>query len=135
MGSQSLSGYRRDSRIKPETMLSRVSAFADVSEEITLEQLFEYAWPEELPPDTKNGPTYYVIQELLADFLRVCLLLKCLFFLIDYSDAFFFHPRLNHSNVAIQNFSGVSAMLTSEHGFKKLVLYLLVAQNLDLLLF
>nr|CDS18046.1 phd finger protein 10 [Echinococcus granulosus] len=71
LGSQSLSGYRRDSRIKPETMLSRVSAFADVSEDITLEQLFEYAWPEEVPPDTKNGPTYYVIQELLADFLKV----------------------------------------------------------------
>lgn len=57
-------------------MLSRVSAFADVSEDITLEQLFEYAWPEEISPDTKNSPTYYVIQELLADFLKVCSILK-----------------------------------------------------------
>ncbi|VUZ40946.1 unnamed protein product [Hymenolepis diminuta] len=71
LGSQSLSSHRRDSRIKPETMLSRVSAFADVSEEIKLEQLFEYAWPEEVSLDSKNGPTYYVIQELLADYLKV----------------------------------------------------------------
>lgn len=48
-----------------------MSAYADVSEDITLEQLFEYAWPEEPTSDPKNGPTYYVIQELLADYLKV----------------------------------------------------------------
>ncbi|VDD82065.1 unnamed protein product [Mesocestoides corti] len=71
LGSQSLSSNRRDSRIKAETILSRVSAYADVSDDITLEQLFEYAWPEEGASESKDGPTYYVIQELLADFLKV----------------------------------------------------------------
>nr|VZI35329.1 unnamed protein product [Spirometra erinaceieuropaei] len=70
----SLPSGRRDSRIKPETMLSRVSAFASVSEEIVLEDLFEYVWPnvdaEDSPAHTSDE-AYYVVQELLADFLKI----------------------------------------------------------------
>lgn len=71
MGSQSVTGNRRDARIKSETILSRVSAYADVSEEINLEQLFEYIWPDDEDADIKGGSVYYVIQELLADYLKV----------------------------------------------------------------
>uniref|UniRef100_A0A183T9Z0 PHD finger protein 10 n=1 Tax=Schistocephalus solidus TaxID=70667 RepID=A0A183T9Z0_SCHSO len=71
----SLPSSRRDSRIKPETMLSRVSAFASVSEEIVLEDLFEYIWPNvdaEDSPAHAPDEAYYVVQELLADFLKEC---------------------------------------------------------------
>lgn len=90
-------------------MLSRVSAFADVSEEIKLEQLFEYAWPEEVSLDSKNGPTYYVIQELLADYLKVWTIL-CIFYNLF---------RLSPSNVVILSYSVGSVMLMSVTGCKK----------------
>ncbi len=92
-------------------MLSRVSAFADISDDISLEQLFEYAWPEEGATDIKGGPTYYVIQELLADYLKVQLHNKS-------------HSlRLNPLNVDIRTSNAVYAMHMNVHGYNKKVLY------------
>ncbi len=50
-------------------MLSRVSAYASVSDEVYLDNIFEYLWPAE-DANEEEG-TYYVVQELLADFLKV----------------------------------------------------------------
>ncbi|CAH8482630.1 unnamed protein product [Dicrocoelium dendriticum] len=63
---------RRDSRIKPETILARVGSFTSITGPVSLEDIFEYEWADsdsEAPND--NSKESYVVQEVLADYLKI----------------------------------------------------------------
>ncbi|TPP62170.1 Phd finger protein 10 [Fasciola gigantica] len=63
---------RRDSRIKSETMLSRVGSFVTLTDAVNLDDIFEYDWADSdsESPDGKLKESY-MVQELLADYLKV----------------------------------------------------------------
>ncbi|KAF5405254.1 PHD finger protein 10 [Paragonimus heterotremus] len=68
----SLTVNRRDSRIKPETMLSRVGSFASLTDAVSIDDIFEYDWADSdsESPNEKHKESY-MVQELLADYLKI----------------------------------------------------------------
>ncbi|VEL28939.1 unnamed protein product [Protopolystoma xenopodis] len=71
--SQSSTGSRKEPRVKSDALLARVGSLAGLSDDVHLEDIFEYAWPDDDLNDEKDDKDkdFYVVQEMLADFLKV----------------------------------------------------------------
>lgn len=59
--------------MKTDTLLSRVGSFASLNDEVNLEDIYEYEWADSDLDSPKSQKDSYVVQEILADYLKVYL--------------------------------------------------------------